>query len=531
MRSYSLSAGLAVVALLTALLGSVSGAQQPPVVNDINGDGAGDLLVGVPLEGTAGLSKAGAVNVIFSNGRRLKAKGNLSLSQGDAIGGTLEAQDLFGASVELIDINGDGYADAVIGSSGERAGLELNAGMFHTILGSADGLDLSTAQTYRQGVGGLPGTAELDDFLGFNIGAGDFNNDGYGDVAVTAPFEDIAGQVNSGGVLVVLGSSDGLDTASGKFFSQKGKVEGTADPGDTLGWSVVSGDFNGDGYDDIAVGAPGEDYRGRPNSGAVNVLYGSKKGITRRRDQLFSQAGAIKGRPAANDLFGFALAASDVNCDGRDDLLVGVPNEGVGGVNPAGMVNVILGSKSGLTKKGNTKLHQGQSRVAGSLDFNQFGAALAGGDFNGDGCGDVAIGAHTTDIGGSSGVACLADPKCAREAGAVVIVYGSTGWPTPGSTTLFSQKGPVPGPAEPGDFFGRTLGVVDINGDGRDDLVVGAPGEGIRGRENAGSITVLRGSAKGLTDKNSYAFSQSGRIKGKPEAGDQFSSALADGGS
>ncbi len=505
--------------MATVLLSDVGGAQPIPLANDINGDGGGDLLVGVPLEGTQGLEKTGAVNVIFSNGRRLKPKGNLSLSQGDAIGGELQAEDLFGASVELIDINGDGYADAVIGSSGERAGLEVNAGMFHTILGSADGLDLTSAETYRQGVDGLPGTAEVDDFLGFNIGAGDFNNDGYGDVAVTAPFEDINGRSNSGGVLVVLGSSDGLDTTSAKFFSQKGKVEGKVDAGDTLGWSVAVGDFNGDGYDDLAVGAPGENVKGRLNSGAVNVLYGSKKGITRRRDQLFSQAGSVKGRPNANDLFGFALAATDINCDGRDDLFVGVPNEGVRGVDPAGMVNVILGSRSGLTKKGNTKLHQGQSRVAGSLDFNQFGAALAGGDFDGDGCGDIAVGAHTTDVGG------------APEAGAVVIVYGSAGWPTPGATDLFSQKGPVPGPAERGDFFGRTLAVVDINGDGRDDLVVGAPGEDLKGRQDAGSISILRGSASGLTDRKSYALSQAGRIKGKPEAGDQFSSALSAGGS
>jgi hypothetical protein len=433
---------------------------------------------------------------------------------------------LFGSAVELADVNGDGYADAIIGSTGESLGVQVNAGMFHVVPGSPSGLDLESGLAYSQG-GNLPGTSELGDFFGYNITSGDFDNDGYDDVVVSAPFEGIESSVQAGSFMVIPGGSEGLDTERAELFSQDGDVAGTADDGDFLGWSLATGDFNGDGFDDLGAGVPGEDSKGREDSGAVNVFYGSGSGLSADGNQLFSQAGSVLNRPEVEDFFGFSVAASDLNCDGYDELLVGVPNEQLGGV-VAGLVNILMGSEAGLTKSGNNILVQGSRGVAGNRDFNQFGAALAAGDFDGDGCGDIAVSAHTTDVGGSGSALCIDDPLCVRQAGAVVLVYGSEDWPKIGGTAHFTQRGPIGGSAREDNFFGRTLAALDINGDGRDDLAVGIPSEDVGNKIDVGRVAILRGTPNGLTSKRSYLISQAGTVAGKPESLDRFGSALAD---
>ncbi len=515
------------LALALVLVPGADARAQAQPSRDIDGDGYEDLLVGVPNEGVGGQRRAGSVNVIYSNGRRLSIAGNIALSQGRGLPGRAERGDLLGAAVELADVNGDGFADAIISASGEQTGLAVNSGELHVIRGSRRGLVLSSAATYRQGAN-LPGSAELDDFFGFGMTSGDFDDDGYEDLAVSAPFEDVAGVVDAGEVTVVPGSARGLDTARAVSFSQDGPVAGVLEAGDFFGWSLASGDFDDDGYDDLAVGVPGQDKGERADAGAVTVLYGSRDGITADRSRTFDQGRGVANRPEADDLFGFAVAAADLSCDGRDDLVVGVPNEVLGDNIVAGMVNVLRGSRRGVIKRGDVALMQGRNGVAGKRDFNQFGASLAAGRFDRNRCGDIAIGAHTTDVGGDGRRLCVEDPGCASEAGAVVVVYGSRTWPRLGGTANFSQRGPVDGAAEQQDFFGRTLASIDIDGNGRDELVVGIPREDIRGVVDAGQITVLRSTRRGLTADRNYSLSQAGRISGRPEAGDLFASSLYD---
>ncbi len=517
---------LPLVLALVLVPGTVARAQVD-ASRDIDGDGFDDLLVGVPNEGVSGEARAGVVNVIFSNGNRLSAAGDRTLSQAGAMPGKVEAGDLFGAAVELVDIDDDGYADAVIASTGEQLGLAVNAGSFHVINGSRDGLVVSSAVSFNQG-GNLPDQPEVDDFFGFGIASGDFDDDGYGDIAVSAPFEDVAGAVDAGAVTVIPGSAQGLDTSRAAVFSQQGPVAGRLEAGDFFGWSLASGDFDDDGYDDLAVGVPGEDHGTREDAGAVTVLYGSSRGITPEGSRSFDQGKGVANRPESNDLFGFAVAASDLSCDGYDDLVVGVPNEVLGDGIVAGLVHVLRGSSVGVVKRGDVRLAQGRGGVAGERDFNQFGASLAAGNFGSGRCGDIAIGAHTTDVGGDGQRLCIEDPDCAREAGAVVVVYGARAWPQIGGTANFTQRGPIGGIAEEQDFFGRTLAALDIDGDGRDDLVVGVPREDIGQATDAGQITILEGSRAGLTSRGDYSLSQRGRINGRPETGDQFSSSLYD---
>lgn len=510
---------------------SIAGAGQASddVRNDINGDGAGDLLVGVPLETIGKGDQAGAVNVVMSNGKKLTATNNLLLSQRGPIPGRPGEGDHFGSAVELIDVNGDGYDDAVIGASGETVSGQNNAGSVHVILGSADGLDSEGGgDVYRLGIE-LPGNARLDDFFGFSLAVGDFDGDGYGDISVGSPFADTANVKDSGTVTVIYGSPNGLDTTRAEFFSQGGTGAGVLDPSDFFGWSQAVGDFNGDGRDDLVVGVPGQDHGSVNDSGAVNVLYGSETGLTTTGTRTFSQAGKVLNRPEDKDFFGFAVASSDLNCDGIDDLLVGVPNETLGKKSVvAGLVHTLLGSPNGVVVAGNATLAQGRRGVAGTRDFNQFGAAVVGGDFNGDGCGDIVVGAYTTDIGGDGITLCSDDLNCVIEAGAVVVAYGSKSFPTIKKSAQFSQAGRVNGEPQEKDFFGRTLAVLDINGDGADDLVIGVPREDLKGHEDAGQVNILRGSSKGLRSKRDYTLSQVGDIAGKPNAGDQFSSSLFD---
>jgi len=191
---------------------------------------------------------------------------------------------------------------------------------------------------------------------------------------------------------------------------------------DMFGSTLAVGDFDGNGFADLAVGVPGESLhdgaasrRGVYGAGAVNVLTGSARGLA-ATDQLWSQDSAGVPDRAENDMgelgpigesFGAAVTAGDFNGDGRADLAVGVPKEtlpgssGCEGPCPHGAVNVLYGSRRGLTGRGSQywPAHHFPGGMYGA--GNEFGSALAAGDFNGDGVAELAIGAPYQGAGGS----------------------------------------------------------------------------------------------------------------------------------
>ena len=351
---------------------------------DFNRDGFADLAIGTPGEN----NDQGAVHVIFGGVGGLIRGGNQRWRQGDDLIGGRENNDDFGAAVAVGDFDGDGFYDLAIGSPGE----DRDEGAVHVIYGSGGGPTAAGNQRWRQGDDGIDGSSERDDTYGRALASGDFNGDGFDDLAVGVPGEN----GSSGAVSVIYGSAAGLTAAGNQRWRQGDNgLEGRREDGDSFGFSLAAGDFNNDGYSDLAVGSPGED----ANAGAVDIIPGSARGLSSAGSQRWEQGrGGIDGGSEAGDLFGISVSAGDFDRDGFDDLAVGVRGEdGAGGV-----VNAIYGSMAGLVSEGNQRWEQGEDGIIGGSEGGDlFGNDLASGDFDGNGAYDLAVGVPGEDGGGA----------------------------------------------------------------------------------------------------------------------------------
>jgi hypothetical protein len=300
-------------------------------------------------------------------------------------------------------------------------------------------------------------------------------------------------------------------------------VEDQSEASDSFGWSISSGNFNGDRYSDLAIGAIGENSL----TGAVNVLHGSAAGLSATAtlpDQIWTQNTAdVEGSSEGNDRFGYALESADFNCDGSDDLAIGALEE-VKTPNFGGSVNVIYGSQSlGLsaTNKADQIWTQDSSGIEDLVETDdKFGSSLAAGDFNNDGNPDLAIGVPSEDV--SSNIV---------NAGAVNVIYGSTAGLSSAADQIWHQDSPnIEGGAEVADFFGFVLTTGDFNNDGKGDLAIGVPGEDLETTSDAGMVNVIYGSSSGLsatTIPDQTWHQNNANIEDSNEKEDKFASALS----
>ena len=418
------------------------------------------------------------------------------------------------------DFNGDGVADQAIGVPLEDVGATSDAGAVNVVYGSAGGLTQGGNQLFTQTDLGGGQAAESGDRFGAALASADFDQDGFADLAVGAPREDIGATVDTGTVNVLYGSASGLTATGSQAFSQgNGGIADSAEAGDQLGASLAAGDLDGDGDGDLAVGAPSESVGSIAGAGAVNVIYGSGGGLAATGNQLFHQDSAgIVEVAESGDSFGTALASGDLNGDSRDDLAVGAPSEAVATVAGAGSVNVIHGSASGLTSSGNQIWSQNSAGIADAAESgDRMGAALASGNLNGDARDDLAIGVSSESIGSTSG------------AGAVHAIYGAAAGLASAGSQFWSQNSTdIKDAAEANDRLGSALAAGDLDGDLDDDLLAGAPGESIGTAAAAGGVNMLLGSGSGLSSTGNLLWSQnSAAISEVSEAGDLFGAALA----
>ncbi|GAB3423634.1 integrin alpha [Flindersiella endophytica] len=442
--------------LLTASLPAAAAAGEPLRSNvsaghvrvrpgDFDGDRLGDLAVAATAATIDGQANAGAVGVVYGgrNGLDLARLQRLDRSAG-WISGEPRSYEDFGQGLAAGDYNADGYVDMAICSS-VSAGAQLTLAF-----GSPGGLRSSFS-------------VATPDRNCFQLSSGDFDRDGATDLVVPSLDGDYVmyGRTHLSPSTVRYTALDTIDD-EGNYVQ--------AGPG-------ASGDVNGDGYPDHAAWY--EFFDGQESLDRLAVFFGGPRGLDTRAGQI------VKGPNPFRS--GGPVAIGDLTGDGYAEVVQGYFQDGPV---PSGEVVVHFGSSRGLV--GRLSLTQATAGVPGSPESGDFfGQALAIGDANGDGIGDLAIGSPGEDVG------------TVVDAGMVTVIPGKRGGLDPSKATAYTQNSPdVAGSAEASDWFGTALLFRDLTGDWRSDLVAGSPGE----NDLAGLVHVFEGSRGGVTADDSLVF-------------------------
>jgi len=384
------------------------------------------------------------------------------------------------------DFNGDGYRDLAVGAPNAANGHVEAAGAVVVLYGSASSVSATRRTVITQATAGIPGDPEEYDSFGTAVTSADLDRDGYADLIVGTPDEDVSGNELRGSVTVVWGGPNGLKGGA-NIAPPSGYGEGRTYC--RFGLSLATGDMDGDGAPELSVGS------GCEASSYSGPFTRTGQAASRYREWRVDARGVVMG---------------DVDGDGRAERfwLPGPSDDDL-----RGTVYVDNGppAEDGGTDRWPTELPYADGH-AGVI-----------GDINGDGYGDLVTGISSDDSmsGGPAG--------WAHRGGEIQVLYGSAqGITADQKPKVYHQDtAGVPGTAENGDMFGQSIGIGDVNGDKYADVLVGSPGEAVGTRASAGTAVLLRGSAAGLTTTKAAGYTQNtAGVPGTAETGDQFGAAV-----
>jgi hypothetical protein len=424
------------------------------LAGDVNGDGLADMVIGAPYNDDVGSNSGKAYLVLGSGGLTMDT--NLSTAAGSFRGET--AGDEAGTVVAGVgDVNGDGYDDFIITAYKNDDGGVTYRGKVYLIFGKASGwarnVSLANADASFLGEGQY-------DSAGFSAdGAGDVNGDGYSDIIIGAPSSIFSSGNRNGQVYIIFGKASGwsknkdLSGADASFVGKNAQdYAGTAVAG--------AGDLNGDHYDDIIIGAYGND-DGKQDGGTTYVIFGKPSGWSNDVSLTNVNINASYYAEADFDYAGWSLnGAGDVNADGYDDFLVGAKwHDNV--FFEAGTTYLVLGKKNGWATGVSLATVAGSWKGEAMLNWAGFYQNGAG-DVNGDGYDDFLIDAPWNGQTGS-------------HAGQAYLILGKNGgWAQ--NTALTPVDASWLGAAANYQLGISLAGGGDVDGDGYGDIILGEPG-------------------------------------------------------